>query len=240
MLIFDYSDFNGFVVPPDQHVAGGCDVLGDFIGFAIGPESTVDRLKVNGVQLGLGAVLPMRVSTKARLEPTRGRPGGPFAARGGDINGRLQLLCYECGDQLLLPGPRAPYVAGDIRDLSNAYVRVLRVPFAGRRYGRLTFWTENTTDQPVEWIAEGVIYHPRGIDESVTVTGETPGRVQLDAQTMTPVALTSDGGTRQRAYYLGGTDSAEALDEVWIWARLTAEAAQNVVTNFEAHDTPVR
>lgn len=244
MFVFDVDDFNGWIgTNPSDDVNGGGSLptsMRGYIGFAIGPESTCDRVRIDGVPLIVGAVLPFTRRDKAKLDPMRGRPTGVTNGRGSDLNGHLQLLCYECGDAFVAPGPRLSHLASDIRDLSAAYVRVLRAPFSGRRWGRLSFWTESSTDQPVQWIAEGIIYQPRGIDSNNATRAEDPARVQLDAQTFTPAALTSDGGTRQAAYYLGGTDSAESFDEIWIWARLAAEAAQNVTTYFESYDTPVR
>lgn len=185
---------------------GGQLPEGAWVACAIGPDSLVDAVRVDGVTLGARAVLPC--SRQPRIERVRGPRTGTLT---DNANNRCQLVLFERGDAV--PGvasPRRPVQR--FRDLPAAVVaswtRVLRVPFAGRRYA--AFHMTGKVGQSFDWALVGVKY------SAIGSTATEPHVADLETGTHLVVASVS-GAEAALTKLVGGSDEFEDGDEVELW-----------------------
>lgn len=208
---------------------------GDYIGFAIGPDSSLPLCKVEGLTLAPGRVLPIRVRGVPRVEPVgsvRSRDAGVPLLADQYEGRRLQLLAFECGDQLINPGRRPPLtVVGDTGaaegSSSAATARRLRLPFAGRVRAQFVCQYHPNLGTDADFHVYGIRYRDRVALGKATQEGDhrEPFIARLTA-TVQNTTGAADAGAGTTAYelalitYEGGTDSAEGFDELELWATL--------------------
>lgn len=214
---------------------------GDYIGWAIGPDSTVDLVRIDGVLLGPGRVLPC-TARKPIVEAVRGvHTGG-----GMDVHqpcGRAQLIAYECGDVLVPPGPRPPFVlpssvvvmAAAPTDPASRYIAA-SIPFSGRKMAMFCIRIDNPGALTYTAYVRGFKYQTRARaladifrEPHEAVVGTTVLATNFDA--FTGIALSN-------VFYVGGTDSAELYDELQLEIGATAGVATpTFYVDAEAYDT---
>lgn len=227
----------------------------DFVAVAIAPSSDVDRCYVNHRLLCPQSILP--IDGRLHVEAVRGfRTGNvALAAANNDVDtealrngastlpGRLDLLCYEPGDALVPPGPRAPAErttrSAGVDVPETGYALAMRLLMHGRRRG--TIWlrrgdgataTPPLGDTPagpapgVQLLYRLVKYLPRGTCEAIRsggllFTGDALA-VEYEAIAYAPTVseVSSSGayrGATAQVIHFGGDDSFEEGDELEIW-----------------------
>lgn len=196
---------------------------GRYVAFAIGPDSTIDLCRVEGMALGLGQVLPLHVSGIPRVTPVR----APVNIASGETSqalaeqqpcDRLQLLAWECGEVPTLPGRRPPglwpitrrTIAGDAGAALEIMPGLAWVPFAGRVRAKVQLCADaqagGHTDATVSIYGITTRTHEQiqaeraqGVDSGQHVT------------LLGTVTFGSALGTAAVSY-VGGTNDAEAFD----------------------------
>jgi len=212
---------------------------GDYIGFAIGPDSLVDQVRLNGFLLAPGRILPLKVKGAPTVEAVRGRRTGALA--GTDINIRCQVLAYECGDVLLPPGDRPPLIRSHLADYAAeaSYIRALRLPFAGRRVAQFAIEQIGTVGQSVDFIVQGVKYFAKELVDSA-IDGEIilqyePHIAEQIVGTVTNAAATANSDPLSTIGYVGGVDSEENFDELELWLKRDGSSGNaDIIVHAEA------
>jgi len=227
MRIHDIPDFQGVLTGSGSRGGGIIprSGKGGYVAFAIGPESYIDLVRVDGKLLGLGQVLPCDPTVDPRVDPVRGRPAGdssPNSITTPNPNNRLQLICYECGDEILPAQPRPPLIQDIKLALTAAAspVRAFRVPFSGRWKAQFTLHSVSPGAAILTYSIEGFRYKPRGRDAAdVEGTVESAGK-ELTSGTFNPGTLPNGSGAAFDAaefVIVGGVDNAEHFDELMLW-----------------------
>ncbi len=219
--------------------AGQAFPNGDYIGFAIGPDSLVDLVKLNGFLVAPGRILPLKVKGAPTVEAVRGRRTGALA--GTDVNVRCQILAYECGDTLLPPGERAPLIRSHLADYAAVanYTRALRLPFAGRRCAQFAIEQIGTVGQAVDYIIQGVKYFAKDLVDSAidgnAILQYEPHIAEQVIGTVTNLPATANADALSTIGYVGGVDSEENFDELELWLRRDGSSGNaDIIVHAEA------
>lgn len=236
MKIATFSRFNGWVGPADNNLGGG-QLDPDVRWVAIAPGSEVDCCLVDGRLLSPGVVLP--ASEGAALVPVRSMPSGGIAGGNAGVSDavdRLQLLTWTACETPFTPGPRGPAVREGRFDAAGlpvgSYTRALRVPFQGRRHGTFLLTCAIGT---FSVIVRGVRYLPR-----IAMVSGDPLLLAVEPAADEAAAVAYSGGVSLVAnsdpagltLHVGGTDSAEAYDEIQLWVKPSVFAPANVAQSM--------
>jgi hypothetical protein len=211
---------------------------GDWTAVGIAPGSIVDTCLIGGHRLGPMSLLPITQGgiavqgLKARKATSSiGGENGfdkdevegvPFPL-GGHL-GSLELLLYEKCDQLVPPGPRAPFRVAN-RVVGTAFgVLALRLPFMGRAAAVIA--ATGTLGENIDFTIKirGIIYHSLPLGESIG-NADTIATVQDFIAEATDQTYFQGGATRRVSWvntqnlativYVGGRgDLSEAFDEI--------------------------
>ena len=166
---------------------------GNFAGIAIGPDSEEGLVRVNGVLLQAGRVLPLPISGAYVIERVIGnvklRDDEDRSGEHPESVKRLEVLLFECkselGTEVARPNHQH-YARGDSP--------ILTVPFTGRRQAQVV-----ATLHSGEW--SGMVisarYWSQGAGAMRTITLPNPGTVGPSM-----------------AFYIGGTNEAENWHEL--------------------------
>lgn len=244
MIIHNFGDVNGIGLygstagtPRTQPIPDG-----DYRAVAIGPGSTVDLCTVNGQPLAAGRLLVVPPGPIA-IGPLRSVATIDDRAENAQVCSNLQLALYGCGDPLVPIGPRAPsrVYAKDTAN-ANAWTRFLRLPFQGRSWAK--FVVRNLTDpgdgSSDDFAIIGVNYIDRGRLAALLAAGSSSVAaltlLHQDVCFYSDAALTAIEalGTGAAGYvtYIGGTDTGEVFDELWLYAK----ASEDIEMYAEAYD----
>lgn len=187
---------------------------GCFVGVAIGPESDVGRVRINGVlvQAGRPLVLASPTYTVERiLKPTDGSSTFPFTASMKS----LQLMLFESLAEMAAAGDLARPDRGYSDSEVAEGVKRLRVPFQSRRM--LQVDVEYGGGVPTYGLTI------TGRKWKTAAGGFVAGRVLVNlsaAQCIALAAQMSDAGgesaTKGITVYIGGEDNAERWDEITV------------------------
>ncbi len=198
MKIFTVNDWSGIAAAVQSDPApSGCG----WYGIAIGPESDEGRIRVNGIMLQAGRVLPLRA---ASYELARVTTADASIAR-------LQVMLFESPAEI---GVEVARPNGEFSELgfvaTAASELVLTVPFVGRRQCRIVL-APTTEDDLTAYSVIGYAHAPDGTPHSETLaTNAAP-----------------DAGTN--AFYVGGTDNGECWDYLEIYATQPLTGLLNVL-----------
>lgn len=171
---------------------GGCP----WAGIAIGPESDEGLVRVNGVLLQAGRVLPLR-SSSYTVERVLGDAGAPLATVA-----RLQLLLFEHASELGadVSRPNGLYGARDAAAASDTvYAQVARVPFVGRRQARVNILASAA---------------PASGSHQYQIIGRA---YSPTTRTVTEHVLSEDNAFEESdraSFYVGGTNEGEVWHEL--------------------------
>jgi hypothetical protein len=232
----------GFGVPSSGTLSNGIPD-GEWAGFAIGPDSLVDLVRIDGQMLAPGRVLPA-ISRKPTVEPVRGpRTGTGFNTT--QANGRCQLIAYECGDPLIPPGPRPPYVHPGIRRFYSATdinprELFLTLPFSGRKMAEFCIQLNSSLSTPgaLTYTAYvlGLRYLPRA--SALFDPSQEPHQTLVATVNCTAPGFDAFNGIGySTTFYVGGVDSAEGYDELQLFMETSVGSASPVISaNAEAWD----
>ncbi len=223
------SDGGGIVLPH-----------GDYRAFAIGPQSEYDQVRVDGHLLAAGRVLPLHILGTPKITYERG-PRARLAA--GLIEQHFpralyhaHVLGFECGDQIVNPGPRPGRTYRRYIGTVGGGYQVLRVPFAGRRHGRVFFPVVKTQD--VTYYVVGVNWSD---DDTIAKYATEPlfgmallGSIGAGELTAAQTADDANGFHIGNGRHFGGTNDAEYCDEVAVVFRsVGAGSATDVIVEIE-------
>jgi hypothetical protein len=179
---------------------GGCP----FAGIAIGPESEVGRVRVNGRLLQAGRVLALRENSYRVTHDL------PLAAwTGFDTGSVLELMLFESVAELAseVSRPNGQFSASIAPVDTGAEIELLVIPFEGRRQCRV-----NITAGGTEVLDYRIVGRYWSAARAAVV------EVEIDSGT--------DVTTLSRVY--GGTNEAEAWFEIAVY--VTVDAAVGVIT----------
>jgi hypothetical protein len=200
---------------------------GDWCGIAIGPRSDEGCVEVDGTLLQAGRVLPLRASTYTarKIRPGTTRKDRTGASEGAETTGTLasvatlELMLFENPCELAGSYPRADGrydngVGGSAMiDGSAVLVDRITVPFIGRRqclfvltFGRPVIFDYEVYGQRYSRSMDAVDYVT--LKTQLAATASSDGtRSFVDPAGFTVAAYTY-------AFYIGGTDNAEAWDSL--------------------------
>lgn len=235
MIYHPYGDVNGVGLYTNTGgSSGGTPAIsplptGRFRGIAIGPNSAVDCVLVDGQRLAPGRVLLGPFDDKTRILPVRSiRTDGDQGVANVGFQ-LLQLALYEACDELVPLGPRAPYEArATVPANAGVWARSLRLPFQGRSMAKvaLRMTTDPGDASTNEYVIFGVTYIPRDRLKPIldTPSDSSAGRTALITGTYGYRDASVDGviggfGTFERVDFVGGTDNGETYDELEVWQR---------------------
>jgi hypothetical protein len=203
---------------------------GDWVGFAIGPDSLVDLVRIDGCVLGPNRVLPA-TSRRPTIEAVRGCATGGGLSR-PQVNGRCQLIGYECGDPLVPPGPRVPFVMPTFKQVRTADIApretMVRLPFSGRKFAQFCITVENGGGLTYTAYVRGLRYFSRAHAQQRFV--DEPFEAVLSTLVLTATSDPFTGIIGSNIFYEGGTDSAEGYDELVLEMESTVGAATPTIT----------
>lgn len=221
---------DGFLASGGGQLPANVDVRG----VAIHPSSEVDLVDINGFRLAPCGIVPC--APGATIKSVRNGVGG-FAP----IGESLVLALYEKCDPLVPLGMRTPVfskIVGDATLLPGAAVTpaliAVRLPFHGRQHATITFQRSDTAnDLSVQ--ALGVRY---GIVGDPTAVGGNAGAASQrtasseefwwNGAVAAPVDLL--GQTCARTVHVGGDESEECFDALFVLVRGAAGAAGTTYT----------
>jgi hypothetical protein len=167
-----------------------------YAGIAIGPESDEGLVRVNGVLLQAGRVLPLP-ATSYTVERVLGSAGAPLATVA-----QLQLLLFEHPGELGVDvsRPNGLYGVKDAAAVSDTvYAQVARVPFIGRRQARVNILASAAP-------ASGTHkYKIIGRSYSVTTRTVTEHELAVDE---------AFEASDRASFYVGGTNESESWHEL--------------------------
>lgn len=226
MKVLELGDVNGKY----RYSAFESAVEGDYIGFAIGPDSLVDMVQINGRTLTAGRVLALESNGAPVVEPIRSlrthttldpQPTTPNF----QVNTRCQLIGYERCDRLpAFVGPRNPVLRDAAFVAGAGYVRALRLPFQGRSMAQFGVAHDALPGDAAadQYLVYGVKYIPRGRLFSLLQAGSdsTSYVYQLGVGTFLFAVDTPTGSTgeaKATVFYVGGTNEGESYDELEVY-----------------------
>jgi hypothetical protein len=216
---------------------------GEYVGVAIGPESDEGRVYIDGHLLQAGRVLALRAHGSSYAVTRAVGPASGFVLEDGNNDPtalgavkRCQLMLFECAGELAaeVARPNGEYnttrLSGDVTstDVDNsAAARILVAPFTGRREMRVYIKRSGPEAGGAALGLWGYTVIGRRWSESQQAVIETT----LEDVT----ALDDDEVTT----YLGGTNEAEAWDEIAVDVHTEPEDAAPATAQFTADITTV-
>lgn len=219
MLIYPVERFLSRITAP---------VPSGYVAVGIHPSSEVDLVDVNGMILGVGAIVPLNKQQAAKVTAVRRAPL-QVEADGDhyDVGQRLVLQFYSDCDAQTPPGPRLPVSragfisAASLGAVVGAANLVFRLPMHGRRMACIRF-LRNTAVADLSLVVVGASYGRRGdalgergmFVEKTTETWWNGGGVAPQVA----VGANLAGQLEVRQVYVGGFgDDAEGFDELLLY-----------------------
>jgi hypothetical protein len=235
--IFDLGDINGRGLYTDAGAQEAPAPSGNFVAFAIGPDSLVDEIRLDSRILKAGRILPLR-STDPTVSPVRSarNTDDGFCLRTNQVNQRTQIIGFECGDAVVNPGARAPWrSAWTPVVVAAAMTRIARIPAQGRSQFRCSIQPVGALSLAAKALeAYGYNYVPRDLLLATPI--QDPMATELVVTTIPANTGTASLITAIKAatFYIGGTNDGESYDEIEVW--LNAGGAGTVFVMTEAYD----
>ncbi len=220
MKVYDKTGWNLLVTArSDDTLYNSVRVEGNFCGVAFGPDSEEGIVRVDGLTLQAGRVLPIANGGAAYLlEKVNVAAGTDLTSSLINLTSvtRLQLLFAESLDELnALRQPRAikAFTTGNINPAPSAWTRVLTVPFTGRRQALFDIQSSDGS------LTQYRVFGRRFMLGKVNAPGNRVDEKLLTPATPAPAAAGA-------AFYIGGTDDAED------WHELALEMFPSSSANF--------
>jgi hypothetical protein len=182
---------------------------------SLGPKSLIDRVNVGGLELGVGALVPVSGGEKlAKVRPLR------KTDLTTQCDGLLELQLWRCDEQPRPAQERHPFAVADVTAVTHAtdYTRLGRLPVAGRRAAAIHML--GAVGKPFNYGIVGVKYgYNRPTLGGVVARDEY---FILDSGAYTPTTLVASlpgapASTLAMVKLFGGLDSHEDYDELELW-----------------------
>lgn len=230
---------------------------GSYKAFALAAESDYDQILVNGALLAAGRVLMLNAST-VKFEYVRGPRTDLVDGNGTHTSYLAQrpkaaIVAFECGDQIVNPGPRAARRYGFRgRTIAGTAVNVneLVFPFSGRRHFHYSLTAMSVATEALKYCIlgrrwprnddAGPVDSTLGYDLAIASGRSDKGSIALTYHELagcgtlaapltsnTHAELYANGPKKGSAgAHIGGFDSAEFFDELsfFYWPTIDGNA----------------
>lgn len=189
---------------------------GNFVGVAIGPESEEALVRVGGLLLQAGRVLPLSSSSGSYTAARVRVPTSVLAEIG-----KLQLLAFECHEELACEVARptntfSSSISGVDVAAWTAATSVLTLPFRGRRHAMVSL--HNSDVSKIGMLIVGRRYHA--------------SKRAVETRTLVTINPGDYSGTTI-AVHVGGTNDSEAWDGLTVQAGHTGASDAVVYVDVE-------